>query len=390
MPGSFAELGEDVTVRDPLGFADRRPYPDRLSEAVTQTGELEAAVCGAAELGGHPVVITVMDFAFMGGSMGVAVGEKVACAAEVALESRLPLVIICASGGARMQEGVLSLLQMARTCHALARLHEAGVLSVCVLTDPTFGGVTASFAMLGGIVLAESGALVGFAGPRVITQTIRQEFPSRLSRRVSSFSSMGSSTGSCRALSCGRCWFGYSHCMRGRRCGATGRPRCGAMGWPRCGVTGRLRCGATGPLGCGATGRLGCGATSRLRCGATSPAGAQAPITDPRVLVAGRRDPWEVVQAARHAGRPTTLDYLRDAFEEFVELHGDRAFADDPAIVAGLARLGRWPVVVVGHQKGHDTKELVARTSACRTRRVTARRCGSSSTPNGTGCRWSP
>ena len=118
-----------------------------------------------------------MDFGFLGGSMGTAVGEKVARAAEASLRHRRPLVLICASGGARMQEGVLSLLQMARTSQALARLHEAGVLSVSVLTDPTFGGVTASFAMLGSVVVAESGALVGFAGPRVIEQTIRQRLP---------------------------------------------------------------------------------------------------------------------------------------------------------------------------------------------------------------------
>jgi acetyl-CoA carboxylase carboxyl transferase subunit beta len=175
--GTFRELGTEAGGWDPLGFSDRLAYRQRLADAVQQTGEREAAVFGFAKIHGVSALLLVMDFAFLGGSMGTAVGEKVVGAAEAALRHRRPLVLVCASGGARMQEGVLSLLQMARTSQALARLHEAGVLSVSVLTDPTFGGVTASFAMLGGVVVAESGALVGFAGPRVIEQTIRQRLP---------------------------------------------------------------------------------------------------------------------------------------------------------------------------------------------------------------------
>lgn len=175
--GSFAERGNDIDTADPLGFTDRRPYRERLAEAVNTTGEREAAVFGTATVEGHRVVLLVMDFRFMGGSMGSAVGETVARAAETAYETQRPLVLVCASGGARMQEGVISLLQMVKTTQALARLHETGVLSVCILSDPTLGGVTASFAMLGSIVVAEPGALIGFAGPRVIEQTIRQKLP---------------------------------------------------------------------------------------------------------------------------------------------------------------------------------------------------------------------
>ena len=172
-PGSFEELGLDICGADPLRFVDSRPYVERLREARDRTGEREGAVFGTATIDGYPVVLLAMDFRFLGGSMGSAVGEAVASAADTAAQQRCPLVLVCASGGARMQEGVLSLLQMAKTSQALALLHEEGLLSVCILTDPTFGGVTASFATLGSVVVVESGALVGFAGPRVIEQTIR-------------------------------------------------------------------------------------------------------------------------------------------------------------------------------------------------------------------------
>jgi len=176
-PDTFEDMSDRVPARDPLGFTDVRPYGERLAEAAARTGEPEAAVFGRAEIGGWPVVALAMEFAFMGGSMGTAVGEAVVRAVDLALETRRPLVAVCASGGARMQEGVLALFQMARTSHSFALLHEAGLLSVCILTDPTFGGVAASFAMLGGVLVAEAGARIGFAGPRVIEQTIRQRLP---------------------------------------------------------------------------------------------------------------------------------------------------------------------------------------------------------------------
>src|SRR3954463_8394729 len=175
--GTFTETTFPPGPPDPLSFADLRDPPDRPGEPPRRSGESEAVVVGVARLGGVEVVFAVMDFAFLGGSMGVEVGRRVSGAAAMALERGLPLVTVCASGGARMQEGVFSLFQMARASEAFGRLREAGLLSVCVLTDPTYGGVSASFATLASVLIAERGAHVGFAGPRVVQQTIRAELP---------------------------------------------------------------------------------------------------------------------------------------------------------------------------------------------------------------------
>ncbi|MDA0311699.1 MAG: acetyl-CoA carboxylase, carboxyltransferase subunit beta [Gemmatimonadetes bacterium] len=179
--GTFVEHDANLRAADPLGFIDLKPYPDRLSAAEAK-GKTEALRSGTGRLDGIEVVIGVMDFAFIGGSMGSVVGEKIARAAHVSLERRIPLIIVSASGGARMQEGIYSLMQMAKTSTVLARLHEAGVPFVSVLTHPTTGGVTASFSMLGDVNLAEPEALIGFAGPRVIEETIKQELPKGFQR----------------------------------------------------------------------------------------------------------------------------------------------------------------------------------------------------------------
>jgi acetyl-CoA carboxylase carboxyl transferase subunit beta len=165
-----------------LNFSDTKKYVDRIKEAKKKTGRNEAVITGKARINGIDVVLAVLDFEFQGGSMGSVVGEKVALAAEAALESRFPLIIFSASGGARMQEGTLSLMQMAKTSAALARLSDARILFISVLTDPTTGGVAASFAMLGDVIISEPGALVGFAGPRVIEQTIKQKLPEGFQR----------------------------------------------------------------------------------------------------------------------------------------------------------------------------------------------------------------
>lgn len=327
-PGSFEELGLDICGTDPLRFVDSRPYVERLREARDRTGEREGAVFGTATIDGYPVVLLAMDFRFLGGSMGSAVGEAVASAADTAAQQRCPLVLVCASGGARMQEGVLSLLQMAKTSQALSLLHEEGLLSVCILTDPTFGGVTASFATLGSVVVVESGALVGFAGPRVIEQTIRAAVPPGFQTAP----------------------FLLSHGLVDRvESRASLRPLLAQL----------VRLHARHDIGPG--------------IGAPEPAAPTAevrgePVTDDEAIGAASAqswsadgDAWDVVQRARDIRRPTTLDYLRDAFSDFVELHGDRSYGDDPAIVGGIARLGSRSVVVIGHQKGHDTRELVAR-----------------------------
>jgi len=180
--GTFQEFGEDLESVDMLSFTDTKKYTDRLKEAKKKTGRKEAVITGAAKINGIDILLAVLDFEFLGGSMGCVVGEKVAAAAEAAKELSRPLIIFSASGGARMQEGTLSLMQMAKTSAALARLSDARIPFLSVLTDPTTGGVAASFAMLGDIIISEPGALIGFAGPRVIEQTIKQKLPEGFQR----------------------------------------------------------------------------------------------------------------------------------------------------------------------------------------------------------------
>lgn len=175
--GSFDEYAEDLASTDPLEFDDTKPYKARLRSAANSTGLRDAFVAGKAKVGGLPYHLGVFEFKFMGGSMGSVVGEKVARVFEGALKERLPAVVVSSSGGARMQEGILSLMQMAKTSGLISRLRNEGIPYISVLTDPTTGGVAASFAMLGDVILAEPNALIGFAGPRVIEQTIRQSLP---------------------------------------------------------------------------------------------------------------------------------------------------------------------------------------------------------------------
>jgi acetyl-CoA carboxylase carboxyl transferase subunit beta len=180
--GTFSERDAGLESLDPLGFVDTKPYSDRLEAARVATGQREAAVWGFCSIGGHRTALAVMDFAFMGGSMGSVVGEKVTRAIEAARAERVPLVIVSASGGARMQEGTLALMQLAKTCAALRRLADSGVPFISVMTDPTTGGVFASFAALGDVNLAEPDALIGFAGARVAAATIAEELPEGFQR----------------------------------------------------------------------------------------------------------------------------------------------------------------------------------------------------------------
>lgn len=175
--GSFEELFTNIKPTDPLEFVDTESYKDRIEAAQKKTGLNDAVITGLGTIDGHKVSCAVMDFDFMGGSMGSVVGEKVTRAMEKAIELKLPVLVITSSGGARMQESALSLMQMAKTACACAKLDEAGLLYINLITDPTFGGVTASFGTLGDIIVAEQGARVGFAGRRVIEQTIRQKLP---------------------------------------------------------------------------------------------------------------------------------------------------------------------------------------------------------------------
>ncbi|WP_433124140.1 acetyl-CoA carboxylase carboxyltransferase subunit alpha [Micromonospora sp. CA-240977] len=323
-PGSLRLLPDQLPETDPIDFVDVLPYPHRLSAARASTGLAEAVVCATATIGAHPAVLAVMDFRFLGGSLGCAVGELITRAAERALDDRVPLILITASGGARMQEGVLSLMQMATVSQAIAALREAGLLTVSVLTDPTYGGVAASFATNTDLVLAESGARMGFAGPRVIRQVTGRALPEGFQSadvllrhgQVDMVVQRRSLRGRLGAL------------LAATRATRPARPPV-----PR-----------QEP------------APRRERLADAAPAAPAGGGDTPAV-----RDAWDTVRLARHPGRPTTLDYLDSVFDGFLELHGDRLGGDCPAVVGGVARLADRHVMVIGHQKGHTTAELVAR-----------------------------
>jgi len=181
-PGAFIEHDADLISADPLEFKDSKRYPSRVKESQEKTGQKEAIICGEAKIEGQPVLIGIFEFSFMGGSLGSVVGEKITRLIEKAIEKRVGVVIFCASGGARMQEGILSLMQMAKVSAALAKLHEERIPYLSVLTDPTSGGVLASLGMLGDVILAEPKAMIGFTGPIVIKETIKVELPEGFQR----------------------------------------------------------------------------------------------------------------------------------------------------------------------------------------------------------------
>jgi acyl-CoA carboxylase subunit beta len=318
--GSFEDLGEDIEPVDVLSFADSKPYTQRLAEAQRKTGRSEGAVYGTGTVAGVPVVVAAIEFAFIGGSMGSGVGEAVTRAAEHALETRTPLIVISASGGARMQEGAIALMQLVKTSQAVARLDEEGVLFISLLTDPTYGGVSASFATLGDVLVAEPGTYIGFAGPKVIEQTIRQTLPDRFQTAE----------------------FLLEHGMLD-------------LVTPRESL--RRTLGKLLDLAARAT--RAAGEPQHERAARLPQVDGTDAVTEPARL--DRTDPWEVVQRARHIDRPNTLEYASYVFDDFQELHGDRLFDEDPAIVGGPALLGELAVVLVGHQKGHTTGELVER-----------------------------
>ncbi|MDT5024115.1 MAG: acyl-CoA carboxylase subunit beta [Micromonosporaceae bacterium] len=315
---SVQPLEVGVPAWDVLGFVDTKPYPLRLVEAAARTGLDEAAVAVTGRIAGAPVVVVAMDFQFLGGSMGTAVGEIVTRAAEYALATRTPLLTITASGGARMQEGCLSLMQMAKTSAAFAALRAGGVLTICLLTDPTFGGVTASFATLGDVLIAEPGALIGFAGPRVIANAVRQPLPE------------GFQTAEYLLA------HGMLDCVEPRE----GLPALLGM------LLRAYRADGHDAAGSDIV-------APRL------PEDGQPPWSDATELAAA--PVARLLRDARAIGRPTTLEYAWRIFDEFVELHGDRLAGDDPAMVGGLGCLNGCWAVVLGHQKGNDTASLIAR-----------------------------
>lgn len=300
-PDSFEQFNQQLVSVDPLVFSDRLPYRKRVLDARERTGLTEAVVTGTARILGQPVVVAVLDFRFLGGSMGSVVGEKVTLAFERAAEKRVPIITVAASGGARMQEGMLSLVQMAKTVAAAKRAHDSHVPFISVLTHPTTGGIYASFANQGDIILAEPRALIGFAGPRVVEQTSgRAELQSHTAE------------------------FLYQHGFIDQ---VVARPRM------RDTIATILRI-----------------VNQRAPMSGGDRQPSQPP---PRVSDSA----WNTVQIARHPDRPTALDYIRRISPQFIELHGDRLFGDDPAIVGGLGEIGGRGVVFVGQERGHGAAE---------------------------------
>ncbi|MGA8116523.1 MAG: acetyl-CoA carboxylase, carboxyltransferase subunit beta [Actinocatenispora sp.] len=306
---SLSLIDGNVTDTDPLRFVSGASYPERREQARTRTGLAEAVVCATGTVNGHPLVVAVMDFRFMGGSLGSAVGELITQAGEFALARRIPFMIVTASGGARMQEGALSLMQMAKTSQLLGQLDAAGILTISVITDPTFGGVAASYATLADVLIAEPRARLGFAGPRVIEETIKQPLPA-----------------------------GFQTAEFLMRHGLVD------MISPRAEL--RARVGRLLALGSPATVT---GERDAARRDSTL-------VTDPDRLE--DCDPWQTVRCARDIARPTAADYIARVCTDFVELHGDRLAKDCPAIIGGLAMLDSTPVMAIGTQKGHTAAEL--------------------------------
>jgi acetyl-CoA carboxylase carboxyl transferase subunit beta len=316
--GSQLPLDTGTGSPDPLGFVDTLPYPDRLAEARRRTALAEAVSCASGTCDGQPVMVAAMDFGFLGGSLGAAVGDRIVAAARHAERHRIPLVLITASGGARMQEGAVALMQMARACAALADLDRAGVLTIAVITDPTYGGVAASFASACDVILAEPGARLGFAGPRVIAQTIRQQLPKGF-QTAEFLVDSGLIDGIRHRRELRRSLARLIAVQAGRRPGAA---------WP-----------ASQPA-------------------VTEPACPLSVIRRSEQLPA--LDAWQAVRLARDLARPTITDYLDLIVDDFEELRGDRTGGDCAAMLGGIGWLAGQPAMFLGQRKGHSSSELVA------------------------------
>ena len=311
--GTFEEWNKEMPFSNPLDFPN---YEKKVEAAREKSGLNEAIVIGKAKIDGNPAVVGVCDARFIMSSMGHVVGEKITEAVERATKEKLPVILFACSGGARMQEGIVSLMQMAKTSAALKRHHEAGQLFISVLTDPTTGGVTASFAMLGDIIIAEPGALIGFAGPRVIEQTIGQKLPEGFQRAEFLLE------------------HGFVDMILPRK--------------DQKHVIGQIL---------------------YMHRKHDMVVEKDAVKADTAVNVSEARQKkenteksaWDTVLLSRKADRPTALDYINAVFDEFIEFHGDRCFKDDGAIVGGIAMFHGMPVTVIGQQKGKNTKDNIRR-----------------------------
>ena len=315
--GTFQEWFTDLETENPLEYPG---YEEKIADLQEKTKLHEAVTVGKCMVNGLETVLGVCDARFLMGSMGYVVGEKITRAFERATEEKLPVVLFTSSGGARMQEGIVSLMQMAKTSAAIRKHSEAGLFYLPILTDPTTGGVTASFAMLGDVILAEPGALIGFAGPRVIAQTIGQKLPEGFQRAEFLVE-------------------------KGIIDGVVERQELKETVWKLLKIHqdsmqyihyGKTQNVENFPEIRSSRGKAGTDGKSELTA-------------------------WERVEISRSKERPTTLSYVQQIFDEFLELHGDRAVRDDGAVIGGIAMFGGQPVTVIGQQKGKNVKENIYR-----------------------------
>ena len=308
--GSFEEWFCDIEQKNPLDYPE---YEEKITGLQEKTKLKEAVTTGVCTVNGIRTVLGVCDARFLMGSMGYVVGEKITRAFERAVEERLPVVLFCSSGGARMQEGIISLMQMAKTSAAIKKHSEAGLFYLPILTDPTTGGVTASFAMLGDVILAEPGALIGFAGPRVIAQTIGQKLPEGF-QRAEFLVEKGIIDGIVERKDLKET---ISHLLKVHQENKSYQNYQGQN---------------------------------------FIDSGYREEKIQEKNLTA-----WERVELSRSSGRPTSMEYIQQVFDEFLELHGDRSFRDDGAVIGGIGMFGGQPVTVIGQQKGKNVKENIYR-----------------------------
>ena len=323
-PGTFQEWDKEMPESNPLQF---RGYPEKLAQLRKKTGLNEAVVTGECHIEGYRTAIAVCDGRFLMASMGETVGEKLTRCVERATEEQISVVILACSGGARMQEGIVSLMQMAKVSAALRRHSDAGLLYISVLTDPTMGGVTASFAMQGDVILAEPGALIGFAGPRVIEQTIRQKLPKGF-QSAEFLLEHGFLDAIVQRQEMKRELGRLLRLHSERESNESGQLTVCKESSERSFTVGLLK------------------KSSKKSAG------------KPEERMESQ-DAWQRVQCSRSADRPVGMDYIEALFTDFIELHGDRQFGDDAAIRGGIAYFRGKPVTVIAQQKGTTTKENI-------------------------------
>lgn len=330
--GTFEEWNAHMDFSNPLNFPG---YEKKVQATKERTKLNEAIITGKGRIGGQETAFGVCDARFFMSSMGHIMGEKITQMVERATKEQLPVIIYACSGGARMQEGIVSLMQMAKTSAALKRHHEAGQLFISVLTDPTTGGVTASFAMLGDIILAEPNALIGFAGPRVIEQTIRQKLPEGFQRAEflleHGFVDKIVERKDQKEV--------LSQILRLHQKTDLSNP-------PQSSLSGAAR----EPFMSGDLFNLDPVKKDRRKKNIDKTS---------KILSADEKTAWDTVQLSRASGRPVATDYIESIFDDFIEFHGDRYFHDDPAIVGGIASFHGMPVTVIGQQKGKNTKDNI-------------------------------